>query len=443
MGSPSNQFGNDPDAHLVADRRHVTAADVPELLGQHQRRRHREAARRRVRGQLVRHGGALVTDGCSGIGDGNNVNYTPNGYYYAVDFTAAGTADLQAFDPAFVHVGQLCTDGSANLAGAAALANIPSYPEGATNTADIQKRFQPVTDTSNPADPGFQYCTGDNSFPNSAGNNVAAPNTTYTVWKATVPGHPESATQVCGPITYPGFNGNVRDARCSTPTLRAVLPAVGDAVHGERRQGRRVLHPGADRQRRREQPLRAARRDRRQQPGAGHDRGQHLHGHVRERRKQSAHEVLPGARSDGGEGPHLLLNFYDIGDANSTGQLAGRAADRQQRRRTFGNTFSAVAMDRQLGQRGERLLRSVSLNVAVGDRCRRSPTARSPASTTTPTSGTRSGARSPVPIPADYSCTDADPQGCWLTINYKFNGKVHDVTSWTAALLGDPVRLVK
>ena len=48
-----------------------------------------------------------------------------------------------------------------------------------------------------------------------------------------------------------------------------------------------------------------------------------------------------------------------------------------------------------------------------------------------------------MPIPSDYTCNDADPNGCWLTINYLFNGQVHDVTSWTAALLGDPVRLVK
>ena len=48
-----------------------------------------------------------------------------------------------------------------------------------------------------------------------------------------------------------------------------------------------------------------------------------------------------------------------------------------------------------------------------------------------------------VPIPSDYTCNDDDPYGCWLTIDYQFNGQVHDVTSWNAFLLGDPVRLTK
>jgi hypothetical protein len=48
-----------------------------------------------------------------------------------------------------------------------------------------------------------------------------------------------------------------------------------------------------------------------------------------------------------------------------------------------------------------------------------------------------------VPIPSGYTCTDNDPNGCWITINEKFNGAVHDVTSWNAFLLGDPVRLIK
>ena len=48
-----------------------------------------------------------------------------------------------------------------------------------------------------------------------------------------------------------------------------------------------------------------------------------------------------------------------------------------------------------------------------------------------------------IPIPANYSCNDADPQGCWVTINYLFAGGVNDTTSWNAYLLGDPVRLTQ
>ena len=57
--------------------------------------------------------------------------------------------------------------------------------------------------------------------------------------------------------------------------------------------------------------------------------------------------------------------------------------------------------------------------------------------------GTRSGARSTIPIPANYTCNDTDPNGCWVKINYQFAGGVTDTTSWNAYLLGDPVRLVQ
>ena len=48
-----------------------------------------------------------------------------------------------------------------------------------------------------------------------------------------------------------------------------------------------------------------------------------------------------------------------------------------------------------------------------------------------------------IPIPNNYNCDDGDPLGCWLKINYLFNGGVNDTTSWNAYLLGDPVRLTK
>jgi hypothetical protein len=48
-----------------------------------------------------------------------------------------------------------------------------------------------------------------------------------------------------------------------------------------------------------------------------------------------------------------------------------------------------------------------------------------------------------IPIPADYRCDDTSPTGSWFRINYQFNGAVSDVTSWTASLTGDPVRIVQ
>ena len=48
-----------------------------------------------------------------------------------------------------------------------------------------------------------------------------------------------------------------------------------------------------------------------------------------------------------------------------------------------------------------------------------------------------------VPIPSNYTCTDGSATGCWFRINYLFTGGVNDVTSWSAVLGGDPVRIVQ
>ena len=46
-------------------------------------------------------------------------------------------------------------------------------------------------------------------------------------------------------------------------------------------------------------------------------------------------------------------------------------------------------------------------------------------------------------MPASYTCNDADRNGCWLKVNLTFSGAPADTTTWSASLLGDPVRLVE
>jgi len=50
-----------------------------------------------------------------------------------------------------------------------------------------------------------------------------------------------------------------------------------------------------------------------------------------------------------------------------------------------------------------------------------------------------------VPIPANYSCTDSDYTQCWVRLDYVYGSgsTPTDVTSWTASIQGDPVRLVQ
>ena len=50
-----------------------------------------------------------------------------------------------------------------------------------------------------------------------------------------------------------------------------------------------------------------------------------------------------------------------------------------------------------------------------------------------------------IQIPSDYSCTDTDFTKCWVQIKYNWpaGAVLHDATTWTATLSGNPVRLTK
>jgi hypothetical protein len=49
-----------------------------------------------------------------------------------------------------------------------------------------------------------------------------------------------------------------------------------------------------------------------------------------------------------------------------------------------------------------------------------------------------------IPIPPNYSCALGDEFGCWFKIDLDFNGgSPRDTTTWSARVVGDPVRLVE
>lgn len=50
-----------------------------------------------------------------------------------------------------------------------------------------------------------------------------------------------------------------------------------------------------------------------------------------------------------------------------------------------------------------------------------------------------------IPVPTDYSCNFASMGGCWylVTVAFGTGNPVHDVTTWDAQVVGDPVRLVE
>ena len=50
-----------------------------------------------------------------------------------------------------------------------------------------------------------------------------------------------------------------------------------------------------------------------------------------------------------------------------------------------------------------------------------------------------------IPIPNNYDCDDTSALGCWVRLQFVYpNGtSVQDTTTWSAYILGEPVRIIQ
>lgn len=48
-----------------------------------------------------------------------------------------------------------------------------------------------------------------------------------------------------------------------------------------------------------------------------------------------------------------------------------------------------------------------------------------------------------IPIPSNYDCNDDVGTGCWIKVRAAFPSGVSDTTTWAAAILGNPIRIVE
>jgi hypothetical protein len=50
-----------------------------------------------------------------------------------------------------------------------------------------------------------------------------------------------------------------------------------------------------------------------------------------------------------------------------------------------------------------------------------------------------------IPIPGNYNCDVADPEGCWTKVRVEAVGATSaaDTTTWSASMTGDPIRLIR
>lgn len=123
--------------------------------------------------------------------------------------------------------------------------------------------------------------------------------------------------------------------------------------------------------------------------------------------------VLPGAA-----GKTLVFSFFDVGDAAKSGTMTVL--------RPTEATGAALSNCRASGFKAILLptcsLSGISANYGWNGQ-----------------SETIS-----VPIPPDYDCAYDQPGGCWFRVQVSFgSGSVHDATTWSASIAGDPVRLVE
>lgn len=387
MGSPCNEFGNDPSSDNVA-------ATTCSANGQFWANVGSPAANKSY-GDAYQDAACSSEDGCSG---GTNTDYSQNGYFYTVTLSrAVANLRLEAFDPAFVSVGDTCTANGLN---------------GPTNSL-----YAPG--------PSSPYCTGDALY------NSTPPTTQFTVRQ------PSSGSMVWDPTTYPpvtgcttqfpGYNQSLANIQNnnwagSDPTKQAIksvfrqwvpLCTLSSAPPGTYFIQVKTNGLGND-------------------GAAGHNRFALRAYSTSDGTASSAISIagnqrmgiyanLPSATASFylarvptvSAGRYLTISLFDIGDSNQSGQV--------------------TVVDPQG-------------NVPTG--CTGTGVVSGPLSTCGVTANSSFNGRWQyilVPVPTTYSCTDSDPTKCWyrLKYNYGSGSQPSDTTSWAASIAGDPVRLIQ
>ncbi len=408
MGSPCNEFGNDPDATpsvrgTTCDNTagHLwTNINSPSALKENGDSYQSKRCRAGV-------------DGCSG-GPGPNTDYRPDGYFYTVSLKQdTSSLDVQLFDPAFAYQGAQCTGGEGT-----------AFEYDGRKAVDARNSF--VTDETTRYAPGAtDYCTGDSVFA-----NTTPMSTKFTLRSA--------AGNAWDPLTHPvlctkqydGYFGVLYDAlNEASPTYNLELaksfrrwssmctisPApAGDYLLQVQSNvgGTPDTADGGNRF-----SIRAI--------GSNNNAisisGRENMGIFSNKPDASGVTGFYLARvPSGAAGKVLNVRLFDVGDS----PVAGRIKILNP---TGGDYTTCTA--------------SGVVNGPLGD-CSFAVPAGTPAS---PSPFNGKWQQVSVPIPSAYTCNDTDTTACWVKLQYTYSAGAQptDVTTWTANIEGDPVRLVQ
>jgi hypothetical protein len=439
MGSPANTYGNEPLAR--GERRWSTLTQDPQLwanvFGPRSLKSKGDAHQAKVCT-------ATTADNCPQAGvspppgyNTSNTDYRPEGYLYTVRVVArpatASRLAIEVFDPAFVNVGDRCT---LNLTGAEAF------------NSETPNRY-----ASGPASP---FCTGDQIF-TSPGEDGRPPVTTYIVrepddtpWSQldNPPIRGGAGTCDSDRRQFQGYNSLITALLTTNPAEPNYRPTLRFADHFRRWVRICELPAGA------QTPLGdyVLQVKTSAPPGDPYGTGYDTGGGAN-RFSIRAAWILPGETPDatgisvfaseamgayanatgadtrfhlarvfpGADGRVLKLRFFDTGDASTAGDLTVLAPPDSNVA-----AFSGCLVTRaSTGQ----------VNDPV------------PGCTVTGLHVSRDNGRwivVQVPIPDGYTCDQASATGCWVRVRFTYppGTSVSDTTTWTAEIVGDPVRLV-
>lgn len=403
LGSPCNHFGDDPIPGSTVSSNCSGTGQFWANVG--------SPASNKQSGDAYQNNTctSATSDGCGG-----NVNsdYDPNGHVFTITVRqAVNNLTIQAFDPAFVAVGDFCTLGAANLAGAKAL------PAAKTVVTDPATRY--VDGTSS-------YCTGDQPFTTNA-----AVKTEFVVrGPAGNPWEP-LAWPTLGGCTkqFTGYYGDLSKVLNTTTPEYAARPDVAqnfrqwvtlctisgtvqpgtyaiqvhtnnlgaDAEGGHNRFALRAYGGGAS--------------DKDNLSIAGFSK-MVMYGNTPNGTSRFFLARIPSNSS----GQFFNVNLFDIGDGA-----------------TAGSTVKVIPPTETGG----------SFSNCTG----KGVTAGSLPTCTISVSSIYNGRWQTitVPIPASYTCNDSAPSGCWVRLEFFYgpSSSPADTTSWNASLEGDPIRLVE
>jgi Flp pilus assembly protein TadG len=432
MGSPCNLFGDEPPGGTSAWETASAGAAcnrTPEFW-----------ANVAGPGSKKSYGDRYATRRCSNSNSGctseDNDDYSPTGHFYKVSVKApVSSISLEIFDPALVNVGDYCeTD---NLDGSWS----PDQPNPySTIPGDAAERYD--------GGAGSAYCTGDKMFSGSATTSV----TTFAVREPIQSGNPLAApVRTACTKQFRGYGSrNIKDKLDSSDNeyndgLAAVFrqwsslctisnPVVGDYYI----QVRTNLPSGTSSS--------TALNSATEYPTvawSGHNRysmrvnvvGDSSQVNLAGYGQMVIYTNSPAAETSfylarvnpASAGMSLDVNLFDAGDAAAAGVIRIEPPPDA----VSGGAALSLATCQAIGEvRG-----SANNPQSIAD-C-----AMTNVSKNSGFNGKSQVIR--VPIPVDYDCNEADPNGCWFKIDFNYPAATNDTTSWATDLVGQPVRLVE